>query len=226
MPQNEAPIHEARKPRDPALGGGAADELAAFQDFFENAAVSMQWVAADGTILRANRAELELLGYEADDYVGHNVAEFHADADVLAEIMERVAGGETLKSFPARLRCRDGTIRYVLIDSNAYFQGDEFVHARCLTRDRSDFVRIEAELEVSRQRLQALFDNALDAILITDEQGRYVDANPAAWRLTGYTLEELHTMYVGDLSSPTTKEGLGAQWQEFLATGAASGEFT
>ena len=32
-------------------------------DFFENASVGLHWVGPDGTILRVNRAELDLLGY-------------------------------------------------------------------------------------------------------------------------------------------------------------------
>lgn len=32
-------------------------------DFFENASIGLQWLSADGTILRANQAELDLLGY-------------------------------------------------------------------------------------------------------------------------------------------------------------------
>src|SRR5204863_3276451 len=48
------------------------------RDFLENAVIGMHWVAADGTILWANRAEMELLGYGREEYIGHNVAEFHA----------------------------------------------------------------------------------------------------------------------------------------------------
>ena len=48
-------------------------------DFVENAVVSLHWVAADGTILWANQAELELLGYTREEYIGHHIAEFHAD---------------------------------------------------------------------------------------------------------------------------------------------------
>ena len=32
-------------------------------DFFENASVGLHWVGPDGIILRANRPELEMLGY-------------------------------------------------------------------------------------------------------------------------------------------------------------------
>ena len=52
-------------------------------DFFENATVGLHWVGPDGTILWANRAELELLGCAQEQYFGHHIAEFHADPHVI-----------------------------------------------------------------------------------------------------------------------------------------------
>jgi light-regulated signal transduction histidine kinase (bacteriophytochrome) len=42
--------------------------------------------------------------------------------------------------------CRDGTIKTVLISSNALFREGEFVHTRCFTRDITDRRRLEEEL--------------------------------------------------------------------------------
>ena len=50
------------------------------EDFFENSAIGLHIVSGDGIILRANKAELDLLGYTAEEYVGRHIAEFHADA--------------------------------------------------------------------------------------------------------------------------------------------------
>jgi PAS domain S-box-containing protein len=48
-------------------------------DFIENASVGLHWVGADGTILWANQAEMDLLGYTREEYVGRKITEFHAD---------------------------------------------------------------------------------------------------------------------------------------------------
>src|SRR4029079_15954326 len=61
------------------------------RDFFDNAAIALHWVGRDGTILRANQAELDLLGYAEGEYVGHNITEFHADAHVIADLLARLA---------------------------------------------------------------------------------------------------------------------------------------
>jgi PAS domain-containing protein len=70
-------------------------------DFVENAVEGLHQVGPDGTILWANRAELDLLGYQADEYIGHHIAEFHADSDTIADILARLLRGETLYDYPA-----------------------------------------------------------------------------------------------------------------------------
>jgi PAS domain S-box-containing protein len=115
-------------------------------DFFENATVALHWVGPDGVILRANHAELELLGYSRDDYVGRHITEFHLDRDAIDDILRRLAAGETIRSYPARLRTRDGAIRDVIIDSSVYRENGRFVHTRCFTRDVTALRRAEEEL--------------------------------------------------------------------------------
>ena len=112
-------------------------------DFLENATVGLHWVDGNGRILWANQAELDLFGFRRDEYVGHNIAEFHADPEVIKDILARLARGETLDNYEARLRCKDGSIRYVLISSNGYFEEGKLVHSRCFSRDVTDRRRAE-----------------------------------------------------------------------------------
>jgi PAS domain S-box-containing protein len=102
----------------------------------------MHWVAEDGTVLWANRAELEMLGYEPNEFIGKHIAQFHADADVIADILGRLSRGETLREFQARLRCKDGSVRHVLINSNVYREDGRFLHTRCFTRDITGLLRV------------------------------------------------------------------------------------
>lgn len=131
----------------------AEQRLSSLEDFFDNGTVGLHLVARDGTILRANRAELELLGYESGDYVGRPVSDFHADPDVIADILRRLTKGERLDKYPARLIHKDGSIRHVLISSSALFRDGEFVNTRCFTVDVTEEVRSEAERKAQRTRL-------------------------------------------------------------------------
>ena len=49
---------------------------AALRDFVETATIGLHWVGADGTILWANQAELDLLGYTREEYIGRNIMRF------------------------------------------------------------------------------------------------------------------------------------------------------
>jgi len=141
---------------------GAEDELRRSEEelaeFFENATIGLHWVGPDGKILRVNRAELAMLGYSREEYLGHHIAEFHADEPVIYEILDRLSAGEKLKEHPARLKCKDGSIKHVLIDTSVRWKDDQFIHTRCFTRDITERTLAEAALVDARARLQAALE--------------------------------------------------------------------
>src|SRR3974377_2181521 len=57
------------------------------EDLFQNANVAIHLASADGTILRANTKELQMLGYAPDEFVGRNIAEFHVDQTTIADAL-------------------------------------------------------------------------------------------------------------------------------------------
>lgn len=122
-------------------------------DFLENAVVGLHRVGPDGTILWANKAELDLLGYTAEEYIGHHIAEFHAHPAVVDDVLARLLRGETLYDYPAQLRCKDGSLKDVLIHSNALCEDGKFIHTRCFTRDVTERKRLEEKLKESLSRL-------------------------------------------------------------------------
>ncbi len=121
-------------------------------DFFENAAEGIHKVGSDGTILWANKAEYQLLGYSAEEYVGHSITEFHADHDVIHDMLDRLRRGETLENYPARLRCKNGSIKHVLINSSACFEEGHFNYTRCFTRDVTQLWHAEQALREADRR--------------------------------------------------------------------------
>jgi len=133
-------------------------------DFFENAAVALHWIGPDGRILRANQAELDLLGYTRETYVGRHIAEFHADRPVIEDILARLGRGETLDRYPARLRARDGSIRDVLISSSALFRDGRFVHTRCITVDVTERKQAEEHQKLLMAELNHRVKNTLAVV--------------------------------------------------------------
>ena len=177
----------------------STDEL---EDFFENGAVGLHIVSGDGIILRANRAELDLLGYSAEEYVGRKITDFHADPDVIADILERLSSGKGLNRYPARLRAKDGSIRHVLITSNGRFKGGAFVSTRCFTIDVTDRHHAESAQLESDRRLAATYEAAGVGIAETDEHGRYVRVNDAMCAILGRSREEVLASNLFEITHP------------------------
>jgi two-component system sensor histidine kinase VicK len=107
-------------------------------DFFENASLPLHWVNGSGIIIWANQVELDMLGYTKDEYIGRHIEKFHADKEVISDILNRLVNKETLINYHARLLTKAGKIKHVLINSNVLWKGEKFIHTRCFTRDISE----------------------------------------------------------------------------------------
>jgi len=162
---------------------------AELRDFIENASVGLHWVGPDGIVLWANQTELDMLGYTKDEYIGHHIAEFHADESVIRDILERLTRGETLQDYEACLRCKDGSSRHVLINSNVLFQDEKFLHTRCFTRDVTEQKSAIDALRESERRFRDMIEALPAAIYTTDAEGRLTHFNQAAVELSGRTPE-------------------------------------
>lgn len=117
-------------------------------DFLENGVEGLHMVGPAGRIVWANKAQLKLLGYRPDEYIGHHIAEFHVDREAIEDILKKLLSGETVYDYPARLRCKDNSIKDVLVHSNALWEDGKFIHTRCFTRDITERKRIEEQLRV------------------------------------------------------------------------------
>ena len=103
-------------------------------DYLDNAAIGLHWVDGNTTILWANPSDYEPLGYTADEYIRHSITEFHAEPDVINDILTRLLRGETLYNYKAKLLCKDGSTLSVLIASSGLFDGEKnLIHTRCFT---------------------------------------------------------------------------------------------
>ncbi|HWO41358.1 MAG TPA: PAS domain S-box protein, partial [Candidatus Eisenbacteria bacterium] len=115
-------------------------------ELFENATVGLRDVGPNGIIVAVNRAELNLLGYSPDEYIGHHIAEFHADKEVACDILRRLRAGEELHGYEARMVCKDGAIKHVVIHSNVSRADGRFAYMRCLTLDITKQKRAQQRL--------------------------------------------------------------------------------
>jgi two-component system, cell cycle sensor histidine kinase and response regulator CckA len=83
------------------------------------------------------------------------------------------------------------------------------------------FIVDVTERKQSEELFRAVFDNAFEAMTITDDDGRYVDLNPAACELYGRPRAELVGLRPSDVSE--NRADAEAWWRVLLADGSAAG---
>ncbi|WP_425615092.1 PAS domain S-box protein [Anatilimnocola sp. NA78] len=118
-----------------------------------------------------------------------------------------------------------GVTRTYLATKGPYRNGDgQIVGTIGVSRDVTASKQAERLVKESQQRLQALFNNALNAIFLVTHEGQFVDANPAACEMLGFRRDELLATSIEEVlnveQSPTNATEF---WEPFLRDGNQRG---
>jgi PAS domain S-box-containing protein len=141
-------------------------------------------------------------------------------------LMEEVIGNKKPFSMDYRIiRRNDGETRWVNGQGLAEFDIDGNMLSLIGTiQDVTDKKYLEQSLGESEDRLRNYVAFSPHGVFVTDENGRFIDANPAASHITGYTKEELLTMNIPDLLPLESLEWGYRTFNTLLETGRSSGE--
>jgi len=131
--------------------------------------------------------------------------------------------GEPLLEFQYQIVTRDGVHKF--LETSILLRRDqtgEISGFRGTLRDITERTHAEQALRESEERYKTLFESATDGIMIFEAEGeqagRIVAANPAAAQNTGYTVDELVSLTIGDLQ-PQEQAKLTAQDRQRIVQG-------
>ncbi len=173
-------------------------------------------ITENGRILDANDASARLHGYELDELIGMSVLDLAApeSRDLVSKNVR--AGYEN--PYEAKCLKKDGTITPIEIQGRSTSYQGRIVRVTAI-RDITERKRAEEALRASETRYRTLFEQAGDAILMLDENGRIVDCNQKACVQRGYTREEMLKMRVTDIVPPEVREAATARFKRILREG-------
>jgi PAS domain S-box-containing protein len=151
----------------------------------------------DGTIVLANDACRQMLGWPGGELTGQNIEDTGpwATAERRALIVERLSGEESVRDLEVEVRTQNGERRIVLISLwSVSMDGEQ--RLICHLLDVTDRPRGGDALRESEQRLRLLIGSVTDyAIIMLDRDGRVAAWNPGAERIKGYRAEEIIGRY-------------------------------
>ena len=81
--------------------------------------------------------------------------------------------------------------------------------------------KTEKALRESEEKFKTIFDNAKDAIYIHDFKGNFLEVNETAFKLLGYSKEELLNMSPKEIDSPQYSKQVEEKIEELIEKGEA-----
>jgi two-component system NtrC family sensor kinase len=199
-----------------------------FRLLYDDAPVGYHEIDTEGRIVSINKTECDLLGFSREEVIGREVFDFIAPEfreQARVGFPEKIRGDHPLRTIERTFETRDGRRLSVAIEER-YKRDDQgrVVGIRSTVQDITDRKRTEAALVASERRARVLFEGIEDAIFVHAPDGRIVDANPAASRLLGYSLDELLSMRTDDIDDPEFAAGYEERLRNQLAQGHLSCE--
>jgi PAS domain S-box-containing protein len=137
-------------------------------------------------------------------------------------VAELKANGQ-IKDFEVIGRKKDGSLIFVVLSASVTKIGSQ-QHIIGVLRDITKRKQAEEELRVSEEKFRSYIKYAPEGVFISDEKGKYVEVNPAACEITGYSEDELLKLSIPDMLSPKDLEKGLQHFRNVNETGFASDE--
>lgn len=181
------------------------NELDLFKSIIEKSNEAIVISDSKGTVCYINHAHEKLFGYSPAQSFAMTMHDFfppgsHPVLD--SEVIPSVAKGQT---WQGEIIARRANGELFPLWGRADGLLDHFGNYRFsfgIMHDITDKRQIEKNLAESEQKFRALFEQALNPIFLVNQQGYYVDANPAGLNFLECRLAELRTKCVWDFAPP------------------------
>lgn len=192
---------------------------ARFRTVFDRATDAFFLLDTQLNVVDANRQACDSLGFSRDELIGMHPRDWDVDLDeaYIRRLAIQAGPGRPL-TFETRHRRKDGTVFPVEVRTGA-FRREDTVYYLALARDITERKRAEEALRASEVRFRTVFDHAMDAFFLLDEQVKVVDANRQACERLGYSRDELIGMHPRQFDAALDDRAIA-----LLAARAGSGE--
>jgi len=199
MPKKKAPKKSTPfcRPEQTSTGEEWRRERDQWRHYLDVMDVTMVALDAQGRVTLINRAGCELLGLSKEEVLGQDWIERflpeHWQRDV-RQVFDRIMNGDVaaVEHFENPIRRPDGQERVIQWHNSALTDDEgRIIGALASGIDVTDRKRAEDALRESQERLKAIVDTAVDAIITIDQRGIIDSVNPATERMFGYSKGEL-----------------------------------
>ncbi len=193
-----------------------------FHSVFEGMGEGLLMTDLGDVVHYANARMAEMCGYTREEMIGRPAYELflpRQEWPALSGHNERRAQGHC-DVYEAELTRKDGGRFWALIhatplcDAQGQVVGTIGAQIDITTRKWA-----EDALRESEERFRQLIEQAVDAVMVHDEQGQMLMANARLCQSLGYSRAEILGMSVPDFEMNFASEEVGSAWQRLISSG-------
>jgi len=183
-------------------------ERTRYFDLYNRAPVGYFTLSERGRILEANLTSATLLGVAGNALVNNLITDFilPEDQDIFYLCRRRLIIGCSPQACELRMIRKGGSSFWVHIDILSKRDSDGVPICLATMSDITKRKKAEEALQESEERYRSYVNKAPYGVFVADENGRYLDVNPMACKITGYDEHELLHMSISDLLPPDVHE--------------------
>ncbi|MHB8879366.1 MAG: PAS domain-containing protein, partial [Myxococcaceae bacterium] len=184
-------------------------------------------IDADSRTTFMNPRMAAMLGYAAaEELVGRSMFDFMDEEwRQRAQLNVERRQHAVTETHEFKFLRKDGSALWTLLAATPFFREGRYAGALGMVIDIGERKGAEDALRESEERYRLLFETSLDALLVVDEAGRFVEVNPQACALTGYSREEFLGMGLAELTGPELPGGGPGLFAELQRQGSLRGEY-
>ncbi len=198
-----------------------ADQI--LKALFADAIDGIITIDAQGIVEAINPAAAKLFDYPPEAVIGHNIkmlmpSPYHEEHDGYIERYHHTHEPRIIGiGREVRGRKKDGSIFPFFLSVSEIQLEDRKIFAGII-HDISDIKQKEKELLYSQNQFKAIFESAVDAIIIINQHGIIQIANPATAQLFGYSIEQMVSHNINLLMDSPDRERHDGYINRYLDT--------
>ncbi len=181
-----------------------------YKAIYENAPIAYQSLDNEGIINDINPAWLNVTGYTRKDVTGKLFCDFlnPESREQFVRLYPEFKRNKAVKNVVYQFRKKNNDYIFILFEGNAgYDDKGNFDKFYSTFADFSDEYIATQNLILSEKRYKALFNENKTVIVLTDtDTGIIFDANEAALKFYGYSIDQFKSMKTSDICVSTEKE--------------------
>lgn len=176
-----------------------------YRSIFEHAFEGIFRSAPDGSFQDVNPSLAEMFGYSSPEEfiasIGDIGQQLFIEPEKHTQYLHALKNHGLVRDFEFETVRRDGKKIWLSIHTRAIRDSaGRLLHYDGYVEDITERKQAEEKLRRALSWQEAIFEESRDAVIISDADSRFVDANAAACELTGYSKEELLHMSARDLN--------------------------